>query len=742
MKKALVLIAASALFATGVYALPDYEGFDYTVGNNLTNCGKWFVAGTSTAAQLTIASGSLSYNGLAPSQGNKVSFGGNGEGARLSLSSVVTSGTLYYSFLINFTNISSQGTASQLWAGFNNTAGAQSGLPGTLGAKFYTKTNSVLGGFLIGVMNNSSSGSDIVYEDTNTVHHLANETNFIVGAYQIVGAFGGTDDYSQMWINPDSSTFGSNAPPAATLTTTTGGGLTGSGVASFALMNRLAGTGAAMYGYIDELTIGTSWADVTPTPSSIAITSQPRDQRVVAGNTATFSVSTFRATTFQWQKNGGDIPGATNTSLAISNAQAADAGTYDVVVGNGVVSQTSSNAILTVVPDIYPRLAPLWKVAPFSRPYLTIDSANVPRERCIAYNALSNQVLIVSLTNTVTSSTAPAIYVLDADTGADLYQMFVDTSIVTGGGGALALAAIDVADDGAVYAANVVDGTSGTFQIYRWDNSGSNAAPVMIWNLNPAGQTVRWGDCFAVRGAGTNTQILVDNSTGAWGSVIVPSESTLTNSLWTENPFANVAGGLTQGRTLLFYGTNNTFWEKHGSAGLNLVSYDTSAQTSLIVTNFPNLPGSPNLVAFNSATNVLCAIHYVSSANTPDTLDLYDIWNPLQANYLASYNFPTNHQANGNGCGRVIFAGDRVFALDSDNGMAAYTLVPVLHITPSAPNVVLSWSADVTGYILKATPSLTSPITWTNVSSGTLVGNQYFVTNSASAASLFYRLQK
>jgi hypothetical protein len=321
--------------------------------------------------------------------------------------------------------------------------------------------------------------------------------------------------------------------------------------------------------------------------------------------------------------------------------------------------------------------------------------------------------------------------------------MFVDPSIVTGGiNGLFTLSAIDVADDGAVYAANLADSSS-PLRIYRWDNSGSNAGPVLIYWAYPAGiQSVRWGDSFAVRGAGTNTQILVDCSTGAWGSIIAPSDPTLTNSPWTENYFTNVAGGLTQGRTLLFYGTNNTFWEKHGSAGLNLVSYDTNAQTTSIVTNYPNLPGTPALVAFNSATNVLCAINHYSSTNTPDTLDLYDILNPLQANYLASYNFPTNHQANANACGRVIFAGDRVFALDANNGMAAYTLAPVLHVTPSAPNVVLSWSADVTGYTLKATPSLASPITWTNVSSGTLVGNQYFVTNSASAASLFYRLQK
>ena len=109
---------------------------------------------------------------------------------------------------------------------------------------------------------------------------------------------------------------------------------------------------------------------------------------------------------------------------------------------------------------------------------------------------------------------------------------------------------------------------------------------------------------------------------------------------------------------------------------------------------------------------------------------------------MASYPFPANSNPNGNSTGRVIFVGDRAYALDSNNGLAAWTLVPVLHITSAAPNVVLSWSSEVTGYTLKAAPSLLTPTTWTNVGTGTVIGNQYFVTNSAGAAALFYRLQK
>ena len=227
----------------------------------------WLEAGPLTGAALAIASGSLSYSGLAASQANKVAFGGNGQGARFPLGSPVTSGTLYYSFLLNVTNTASLGTGNALWAGFNNSVGSQTTFPGVLGTRFYTKTNSLLGGFLIGLQNN---GGGIVYEDTNTVHHLANETIFIVGGYEIINGLSGTDDISRMWINPAPSTLGSYASPAATLTIT-GGDIGGNPaqIGSFALMNR---TAITMYGYIDELRVGASWASVTPPSAPCTLT--------------------------------------------------------------------------------------------------------------------------------------------------------------------------------------------------------------------------------------------------------------------------------------------------------------------------------------------------------------------------------------------------------------------------------------------------------------------------------------
>jgi hypothetical protein len=207
-------------------------------------------------------------------------------------------------------------------------AGSQSTDPSVVASRLYAHLTN--GGFVLGTAVNSGTPSDWVWDTTvrNT-----NEIEFVVGSYNIVGSAVGSGDFCQMWINPPSSSFGSNAPPAATLTTTTGDPLTGSGIYSFCLFNR---STAEFNGIIiDQLAIGTHWADVTLTNFPLAIISQPNNQRVVVGGTASFSVSTFNATTFQWYQNGSSISGATNSSLTLTNVQLPAAGTYDVIVGNG-----------------------------------------------------------------------------------------------------------------------------------------------------------------------------------------------------------------------------------------------------------------------------------------------------------------------------------------------------------------------------------------------------------------------
>jgi hypothetical protein len=87
-----------------------------------------------------------------------------------------------------------------------------------------------------------------------------------------------------------------------------------------------------------------------PPPSAPSIATQPQNQVVNQGNTATFTVvaSGSGPLYYQWRKGGVPLAGATGTSYSKINAQPADVGIYSVLVTNGVNSIVSSNASLTV----------------------------------------------------------------------------------------------------------------------------------------------------------------------------------------------------------------------------------------------------------------------------------------------------------------------------------------------------------------------------------------------------------
>ena len=762
-----LLLTAAAFSITPAFAdLLIYEPFDYVPGSpvigqtNLVTSPTsiWYGAGTAGTTAHQVAAGSLS--GLPFTQGNKgdMKNADYTEYARLSLGSRYSPPgyTLYYSLLLNVPDTagltvpnSNLNANNDGIIAFNN--GTATGSRPTLWAgELVIRLGSTDGTFNLGIRATTTPGGTTYFTgDLNT-----NQTYVVVVQY-VAGPSAGSGGQNFLWIDPDPSTYGAATAPTADGETV---GTFNAGASNDHADSLIIGAGIAAGAcptdtYIDEIRVGTTWADVTATNLPVAITSQPRDTRGLVGSQATFSVSTRFANAFQWYHNGSPIASGTQNSLTLNDIQFSDAGTYHVVVGNGTPTLTSSNATLTVFPDIYPRLAPLWSLAPDSRPYLTIDGGNVPNQRGIAYNALSNTVLVVSRTNSITSSTNPAIYVLNADTGADLYEMNVNPAVVSGGlnNDSISLNYIDVADDGAVIAGNVGDQNPASFNLYYWVDSDSATEPVRVWSGDPSGQGLqRFGDYFAVRGAGATTQVLLDSVNGNYGALLMPTAGyNITDpDSWTGNGaggyawFNNAAGGQTGGRTLLFYGTDAMFWEKHGGGSFNLLSYDTGANTSTIVTNYPNVPGSPTQIAFNVATNVMVGIVPASNSSVPDTLVQYDWSDPTQPLFIQSYNFPVNHQDNNNGCGRVIFVGDRVYALFGNNGMAAWTLVPVLHITPGGGHVVLSWSAQTPGYTLVAGPSLLTPNTWTNVSTGTLIGNQYFVTNSIGVGALFYRLQK
>jgi hypothetical protein len=82
-----------------------------------------------------------------------------------------------------------------------------------------------------------------------------------------------------------------------------------------------------------------------------SIATEPRGTNINSGQSAQFCVSAVGSAplAFQWRRNGVNIPGATSSCLLITNVQAAEAGAYSVVVGNGADAVTSAEAALTLL---------------------------------------------------------------------------------------------------------------------------------------------------------------------------------------------------------------------------------------------------------------------------------------------------------------------------------------------------------------------------------------------------------
>ena len=107
--------------------------------------------------------------------------------------------------------------------------------------------------------------------------------------------------------------------------------------------------------------VASSKATLTVTAAAVApaITTQPANQSVTEGQTATFSVTATGTAplTYQWKKGGTDISGATSSTYTTPATSSADnAAVFTVVVTNGTGSATSSNATLTVTDPVPPAI--------------------------------------------------------------------------------------------------------------------------------------------------------------------------------------------------------------------------------------------------------------------------------------------------------------------------------------------------------------------------------------------------
>jgi hypothetical protein len=135
-----------------------------------------------------------------------------------------------------------------------------------------------------------------------------------------------------------------------------GSAISGATSSSYTLTNvQTAGAGTytvtVFNGTLPNATSSGAVLTVNPAPVAPSITVQPKAQTVTAGQNVTFSVTATGTSPllYQWYKNGIPILGATLSSYTLTNVQAANAGTYTVMVSDGTLpNATSSGAMLTV----------------------------------------------------------------------------------------------------------------------------------------------------------------------------------------------------------------------------------------------------------------------------------------------------------------------------------------------------------------------------------------------------------
>ncbi len=248
MKKIFTLLLLLVAFTvSNTYAQLLTEKFDYpadaTLGLSAQSGGVW--TRVNSGDSILVAAGSLSYPGFASSSGNKITFGGAGTDYWTAFANQ-TSGKVYYSFLLRVPTIAPLTTTGDYFFGFieNNSA-----------TNFFGRLwmRSAAGGYNIGI--NAGSAGSPSYSSTVLTEGA---TYLIVGSFEMVA--GSNNDVSQVWVNPIS--LGAAEPAADATATNTGTDPTG-GIQRLILRQGSA-TAAAGVLEMDEIRVGTTWAEVTP----------------------------------------------------------------------------------------------------------------------------------------------------------------------------------------------------------------------------------------------------------------------------------------------------------------------------------------------------------------------------------------------------------------------------------------------------------------------------------------------
>ncbi|MCC6638555.1 MAG: DUF4623 domain-containing protein, partial [Ignavibacteriaceae bacterium] len=289
-------------------------------------------------------------------------------------------------------------------------------------------------------------------------------------------------------------------------------------------------------------------------------------------------------------------------------------------------------------------------------------------------SAFGNNKLYVVSRKWVTAN----VYTVDANTGDS--TGYLNVTGVTGG--TFALSDVEVADDGAIYAANVTtNALTSAFKIYRWANDA--AAPVEV--INFTGSPQRLGDKFTVVGSAANNSLTI-YAAAATGTSGVPYNVVYR---WTTADFgatfvqdsivltgvSTTAPGATPAVYPLTTGLSEFAWKANGTP-LRRFNADGSVIDSVNTNVLPT--GSNALTYFTQGGKKYILIYQYTGTPTQNGLRLIDVTNQYNTQHLVLDYTPslgTTTNANGTGDVDLVSNGDGTYdayVFASNNGLAKY----------------------------------------------------------------------
>ncbi len=312
--RVLVVVACCVVVTTSNAALLLYEPFNYADGPLVTVSGGAWATHSGTSGQIGVISGRADLRVPDTEDVNALVLGQPYPAA--------SGAVLYASFTVNFSGLPS--AVGQFFAHFKNSTASN------FRARIFALTSGAgVGQFRIGIANTATSATA-----TNAANLNLNTD------YRVYVRYGVSNVTTTLWVDPVNES-------SPSVTATDGSGA--QPITSFALRQDT-GIGSIA---LDDLRVGTSFADVYAGPSIIApiISLQPSNALAVEGGVATFTAAATGTAPlgYQWKFNGNPISGATNTTLMLFNLTTNAAGLYSLTVANAAGSTNSVAAMLTVI---------------------------------------------------------------------------------------------------------------------------------------------------------------------------------------------------------------------------------------------------------------------------------------------------------------------------------------------------------------------------------------------------------